>query len=432
MIALPFLKWMPEWRKSGVVRADLLAGLTGAVLVLPQGLAFAMLAGMPPHYGLYAAIVPCIVAALFGSSRLMVSGPANAISLTTMALLSPLALVESTDYVVLALTLSFLVGLVQISLGLVRLGKWVERVPHSVVVGFTVGAAILIINSQIGSLLGLPLERGLSLLETFRRAAAELAVRGIQWWTLALVGLTLLTMWAWRPLNRRVPAMLVAVIVGSLCALVIELIAQDPFIFQKVPAIPGAFPPLSTPDLQWTTLQQLIGPVLVMTLLASTEAMAIARAIALGRKDNFKADQEFIGQGLANVAGSFFSAYPSSGSFNRSGVNAASGAKTPLSAVSSAFFLMILLGFVSPLVAYLPLPVISALLLAVAWGLIDRRQIAAEWRAGPREAIPMVVTFGGTLLISLEWAILFGLVAAIVCSALLKRRDERRTSSRRD
>jgi sulfate permease, SulP family len=421
MTVLPFLKWMPEWRKSGVVRADLLAGLTGAVLVLPQGLAFAMLAGMPPHYGLYAAIVPCIVAALFGSSRLMVSGPANAISLTTMALLSPLALVESTDYVALALTLSFLVGLVQISLGLVRLGKWVERVPHSVVVGFTVGAAVLIINSQIGSLLGLPLERGLSMLETFRRAGAELAARGVQWWTLALVSLTLLTMWAWRRLNRLVPAMLIAVIVGSLCALAIELIAQDPNIFQKVPAIPGAFPPLSKPDLQWSTLQQLIGPVLVMTLLASTEAMAIARAIALGRKDNFKADQEFIGQGLANVAGSFFSAYPSSGSFNRSGVNAASGAKTPLSAVSSAFFLMILLGFVSPLVTYLPLSVISALLLAVAWGLIDRRQIAAEWRAGPREAIPMVVTFGGTLLISLEWAILGGLICAILCGALFKK-----------
>jgi SulP family sulfate permease len=422
MIVLPFLKWIPEWRKSGVVRADLLAGLTGAVLVLPQGLAFAMLAGMPPHYGLYAAIVPCIVAALFGSSRLMVSGPANAISLTTMALLSPLALAGSANYVVLALTLSFLVGLLQISLGLVRLGQWVERVPHSVVVGFTVGAAVLIINSQVGSLLGLPLERGLSLLETFRRVGVELPARGIQWWTLALVGLTLLSMWIWRPLNRWVPAMLVAVIVGSLGGLVIESIAQDPLIFQKVPAIPGVLPPLSAPDLQWATLQQLVGPVLVMTLLASTEAMAIARAIALGRKDSFKADQEFIGQGLANVAGSFFSAYPSSGSFNRSGVNVASGAKTPLSAVSSAFFLMILLGFVSPLVAVLPLPVISALLLVVALGLIDRRQIAAEWRAGPREAIPMAVTFGGTLLISLEWAILFGLICAILCSALFKRR----------
>jgi SulP family sulfate permease len=311
---------------------------------------------------------------------------------------------------------------VQIRLGLVRLGRWDERVPHSVVVGDTAGAAVLIINSQIGALLGLPLERGLSLVETFRRAHTELSVLGIQWWTLGLVSLTLLTMRIWRPLNRFVPAMLVAVIVGSLGALVVESMIQNPFIFQKVPAVPGALPPLSMPDLRWATLQQLIGPVLVMTLLASTEAMAIARAIALGRKDSFKADQEFIGQGLANVAGSFFSAYPSSGSFNRSGVNVVSGAKTPLSAVSSAFFLMILLGFVSPLVAYLPLSVISALLLAVAVGLIDRRQIAAEWRAGPREAIPMVVTFGGTLLVSLEWAILVGLLCAILCGALFKQR----------
>jgi SulP family sulfate permease len=150
-----FLQWLPEYKKPGVIRADVLAGLTGAIVVLPQGIAFALLAGMPAHYGLYAAMVPCLIAALFGSSRLMVTGPANAISLTTMALIAPLALPESPQYVVFVLTLSFLVGVIQLTLGFSGVGKWVEKVPHSVIVGFTAGAAVLIINSQVGTLLGI-------------------------------------------------------------------------------------------------------------------------------------------------------------------------------------------------------------------------------------------------------------------------------------
>ena len=277
---LPFLRWVPEWKTPGVVRADLLAGLTGAIVVLPQGLAFATLAGMPPHYGLYAAIVPCIVAALFGSSRIMVTGPANAISLTTMALIAPLALPESQNYVALVLTLSFLIGLVQIALGLGGLGKWVEKVPHSVVVGFTVGAAVLIINSQVGTMLGLPIARGTSVLQTLTQAAQGLFAGQVSAWSVALVALTLLAMRLWRPLNRRVPAMLVAVIAGSLLALALEHWMPADQAFRRVAAIPGAVPPLSFPDLRLSTLQHLFGPVQLMVLLASTEAMAIARAMA--------------------------------------------------------------------------------------------------------------------------------------------------------
>ena len=164
---------MPQWRQPGVLRADLLAGLTGAIVVLPQGVAFATLAGMPPQYGLYAAMVPCIVAALFGSSRLMVTGPANAISLTTMALGAPLAVIGSPDYVGLVLTLTFMVGVLQLLLGLVRVGGWVEKVPHSVVAGFTAGAAVLIVNSQVGTLLGLPLARGLTVASTLQAVVSH-------------------------------------------------------------------------------------------------------------------------------------------------------------------------------------------------------------------------------------------------------------------
>ncbi len=165
----------------------------------------------------------------------------------------------------------------------------------------------------------------------------------------------------------------------------------------------------------------LFGPVMVMTLLASTEAMAIARAMAMRDHERHDANQEFIGQGLANIGGSFFSAYPASGSFNRSGLNRAAGARTPLSAASAAVFLVVILLLVSPLSRYLPYSVMAALLLAVAWGLISPNQIRREWRAGPGAWLPMVITAFATILISIEWAILLGLCSAMIASRLGQR-----------
>jgi SulP family sulfate permease len=419
---LPFNKWLPEYKNPGVIRADVLAGLTGAIVVLPQGIAFALLAGMPPQYGLYAAMVPCLIAALFGSSRLMVTGPANAISLTTMALITPLAIVESSQYVAYVLTLSFLVGALQLTLGISKAGKWVEKIPHSVIVGFTVGAAILIINSQLGTLLGVSVPRGKSVIETM--TAITNALLHNQWQIAApiLVLLTLITIRIWKPLNRYIPAMLVAVIFGSVAALMMEASFPSIEAFKKVQEIPGAFPPISTPDLSIETLQKLFSAALIMTLLASTEAMAIARAIALKTKDNFNANQEFIGQGLANVCGSFFSAYPASGSFNRTGVNLASGAKTPLAAMCAAIFLVILLAFVSSLAKYIPYVVIASLLLVVAWNLIDLKQIRHEIHLGPSAWIPMLITGIGTITIPLEWAILGGILTSVVVNRFFKSR----------
>ena len=168
----------------------------------------------------------------------------------------------------------------------------------------------------------------------------------------------------------------------------------------------------------------LFAATLVMTLLALTEAMAIARSVARARQDRVDGNQEFIGQGLANVAGAFFSAYPSSGSFNRSGVNAASGARTPLSAVSAALWLMLILSLVAPLARHLPMAVISGLLMVVAWGLIDRREIAHLWTAGWRDSAPMIVTMVATVSLSLEWAILMGLTTAMLTRAIGARKTK--------
>jgi SulP family sulfate permease len=336
-----------------------------------------------------------------------------------MALIAPLALPESPQYVVFVLTLSFLVGIIQLTLGFSGIGKWVEKVPHSVIVGFTAGAAVLIINSQVGTLLGMNIPRGTDVIDTLK-ALSTFALNGdMQWQSIALVLITLGIIRLWNPLNKYVPSMLIAVIIGAIAAMLIELAFPEMSPFKRVSSIPGAFPPISFPDLSLPTLQKLFAATLIMTLLASTEAMAIARAIALKSKDTFNANQEFIGQGLANVAGSFFSAYPSSGSFNRSGVNLAAGAKTPLSAICAAFFLIIILAFVSPLAKHIPYVVIASLLLLVAWKLIDVEQIRHEIKAGISAWVPMLITAIGTVTIALEWAILLGIFSSFLMHQMM-------------
>lgn len=419
MFALPFLRWRNDLRQPGTLRADALAGLTGAVVVLPQGVAFATLAGMPPQYGLYAAMMPCMVAALFGSSRLMVTGPANAISLMTMALIAPLAAVGSAEYVRLVLTLSFLVGFMQLLLGLARVGGLVDRVPHSVVVGFTTGAAVLIVNSQIGTVLGIDLPRGQGVFTNVKSALARLDQS--QWPALIAAAATVVLAVVAKPWSRIVPSMLVAVVGGTLVSMVVAWLMPAWPALPTVQALPGAFPPLSYPDLSIDTVRKLFGATLVMTLLALTEAVAIAKSVARRYGDTLDGNQEFIGQGLANIAGSFFSAYPASGSFNRSGVNVASGARTPLSAIVAALSLVLLLLFVSPLARYLPLAVVGGLLLVVAWGLVDFAEMRHLWHDQPHERLPLVVTLIATVTLSLEWAILLGITSALLVSRFRNR-----------
>lgn len=393
------------------MRANVLAGLTGAIVVLPQGVAFATLAGMPPAFGLYAAMIPCVIAALFGSSRVMVTGPANAISLTVLAIIAPLAAPESPRYIELVITLAFMVGVWQLLLGFARAGKLINFVSHTVIVGFTAGAAVLIVNSQIRNFFGVDITRGASVWQTVQQFLAHVGdVKPMP----VLVGvLTLLAAILWQPLNRKVPAMLVAVVVGSVAAAIARSI--DPaYAIKTVDALPGAVPPLSLPDLSLAT--RLLVLSIAMTLLALAEAVSIAQALAIRRKEKLDGNQEFF-EGLANVIGSFFSAYPASGSFNRSGVNVAAGAVTPFSAIMASVFLVAILVFVAPLARFLPLAAVAAILFLVAWNLVDKREIA-HLLHDKYERITLLATFFATLLMPLEWSILLGVAVSLVVARL--------------
>lgn len=409
--AFPASRWLPRVTRS-TLRADLIAALTGAIIVLPQAVAFATIAGLPPEYGLYAAMVPAIVAALWGSSWHLVSGPTTAISIIVFASLSPLAEPGSTAYVKLALTLTLLAGLIQLAMGVARLGVLVNFISHTVILGFTAGAALLIIASQIKNFFGLDIPREAKIHEVVLHLVTRTG--DIKPWVVVVGVATLVVGLLSRRLLPRVPYMIVALVAGSIVAVLIGRFHSPELSgIRTVGALDATIPPFSLPDLTPGAVQQTLFPAAIIALLGLTEALAIARSIALKSGQRIDSNQEFIGQGLSNVAGSFFSGFASSGSFNRSGVNYTSGARTPLAAALSAVFLLLILLVVAPLAAYLPVPAMAAILFIVGWSLIDLRHITDIVRRHPRERIVFFVTFIGTL-IDLERGIFLGLLVSLV------------------
>lgn len=408
----PALRWWSLVNRA-TLRADLAAGAVGAVVVLPQGIAFATLAGLPPEFGLYAAMVPAVVAALWGSSRHLVSGPTNAISLVVFATMTQLAPPGTGSYVGLVLTLTFIVGLVQLAAGLARLGVLVTFVSHTVVVGFTAGAAMLIFANQLGNFFGIAVLAGASFFETLHAFASRAGAS--EPWTVLVGAVTLATGIAVRRWTPRFPYMIAAMIAGSLAGYALNSWSPSgPAVVRTLGALPAALPGFTVPELSFDTLRNLAGAAIAVSVLGLVEAVSIARSIALKSGQRIDGDQEFVGQGLANVVGSFFSAYPSSGSFNRSAANHEAGAQTPMAAIFASGLLVLIVLAVAPLAAFIPVASMAAILFLVAWGLIDRPHIATIARASRGETGVLAGTFLATLVMHLEMAVLLGIVLSLL------------------
>ena len=407
---LPFLAWR-ERVTAVTLRADLSAGLVAALLVLPQAIAFATLAGMPPEYGLYGAMLPAVVGALWGSSWHLISGPTNATSLMVFASLGALAVPFSPDYIRLVLTLNLMIGLIKLGLGLARLGVLVNFISTTVIVGFTAGAGLLIVSAQLSNFFGLSLPQEPSFAAALMQFVSHLGELDV--WATAVGAATLATALLSRRLLPRVPHMLIGIVAGALVARIFEQngLAR----VRTIGALPSALPSLSMPDFSAGTWRTLAPIALALTVIGLTEAISSARAVAARSGQRIDGNQEFTGQGLANIVGAFTSSYPTSGSFNRTGANYEAGAKTGLSAVFSALFLLAIVAFVAPLAAYIPLAAMAALLFLVAWGLIDFQRLREILRVGRGETLVLVVTFLATLLLQLEFAILVG----VLCSLFL-------------
>ena len=422
---LPFLRWGRNMSRE-TVRADMMAGLTGAALVLPQGVAFAAIAGMPPEYGLYTSMVPAVIAALFGSSWHLVSGPTTAASVIMFASLSGIATPGSEEYVQLAITLAFMVGVLQLVMGLVRLGALVNFISNSVVVGFTAGAACLIAAKQAHEFIGLHVPPGLHFVDHVE----YLWTRMEHSHPLGMVAgvVTLLTgVLAQRRLGGL--SMIAAILVGSLTTALFNYLFGVKYVgIHMFDAMPQSLPPLSLPLFSFETFRQLSPLALTMTLFALTEAVSISRSISIRSGQPINGNQEFVGQGLSNILGSFFSSYVATGSFNRSGANYDAGARTPLAAILSGVLLVAIVLLVAPYTVYLPKPVVAGLLFLVAWRLINFAQIRKILSADRNEAVILAIVFFGTVFFSIEFAILAGVLLSLMI--FLRRTSRPRLSPR--
>lgn len=404
----PFLRWLPLVNRN-TIRADLIAGFTGAVIVLPQGVAFATIAGLPPEYGLYTAMVTPVVAALFGSSLHLISGPTTAISIVIFSAVSHHAVPGTPEFIQMALTITFLAGVYQLAFGIARLGALVNFVSHTVVVGFTAGAAILIATSQMKHVLGVEVPRGESFLHTWMTLYDHLG--SVNHYVLFVAVVTLVTALLVKRFVPAIPNLLAGLVVGSVVALLIDGEAHG---VKLVGEIPRHLPPLSSPDFSFTSLKLLAPEAFAVALLGLIEAVSISRAIAAKSHQRIDGNQEFIGQGLSNIVGSFFSSYAGSGSFTRSGINYSAGAKTPMSAIFAAIFLALIVLLIAPLTAYLPIAAMGGVILLVAYNLIDTHHIKEILTISKSESAVLLTTFFATLFLELEFAIYLGVLLSLV------------------
>lgn len=405
----PFLRWLPYG--GAALRADFLAGLTVALVLVPQSMAYAQLAGLPAYYGLYAGFLPVAVAALWGSSNQLGTGPVAVASLLTASSLAPLAAPGSDQFVALAIMLALLVGIVQLALGVFKLGVVVNFLSHPVIVGFTNAAAMIIGLSQVNKLIGVPMGRSESFINDIWGVVKQ--VGNTHWPTLAMGIVAIAIMYVIRKKAPRLPGVLIAVFLTTTASWGLDFAAMGG---QVVGTIPEGLPSFSLPTFSWDRVGSLLSAAIVISLVGFMEAISIAKAIAAKTRQKIDPNQELIGQGLANLVGAMTQAFPVSGSFSRSAVNINAGAKTGMSSVITAIFVLLTLLFLTPLLYHLPQAALAAVIIMAVIGLINFAAIKHAWQANKHDGIASVVTFVATLAFAphLDKGIIVGAGLAVV------------------
>lgn len=406
----PFLAWFPL--RPASVRADLLAGLTVALLAIPQALAYAQLAGVPAYYGLYAALIPTVIGALFGSSAVLSTGPVALTSLLTAASVSQLAAHGSEEYLNCAILLALLSGVFQIAFGILRLGALLNFLSYPVLMGFINAAAIIIGLSQLPALIGIPAAQTQHFLADMWHVVARLDLAHAM---SLMFGIgAMLALVAFKKYAPRLPGVLITV--GTLTA-ASYLAGYEKSGGRVVGDIPQGMPTFGLPAFDGDAIVTLVPAALVIALISFMEAMSSCKVIAIKTRTPWNENQELIGQGLAKIASAFSHSIPVSGSFSRSALNLAVNAATGLSSVISAACVLLTLLFFTPLLHHLPKPVLAAIIIVALINLVDFESIAKSWRARGDDGIAAVVTFVVT--IASAPSIQFGILAGILLSIAL-------------
>lgn len=404
----------PIWLRHGftysraTASADISAGMTVAIILVPQSMAFALTAGLPAVYGLYASLFGCI-ASLWGSSRTLSTGPVAMVSLLTLTSLVPLAPHGSEEFIRLAATLALLTGLIYLGLGIFRFGSMIHLVPHSVIAGFSSAAAILIVISQVPVLLGISAAHSNVVLKTIINIIQALPNLSI---LTAVIGFTALgTLYFTKKLPRMFPSALAVLLLAIVAGYVFRL---DTHSVAIVGAIPSGFPSFVLPFFGVTSFALLLPKAAVIALVAFVTTHANAVTLARVKKEHLNTNQELVGQGLANVLTSFFQGFPISGSFTRSAINAEAGARTGLSSLVASAVTLLTILFLTPVFYYLPLSALAAIVILAAVSLVDFGRLRAMYTISRSDGIVALFTFGMVFVMKPEDALLTGMVVALL------------------
>ncbi len=404
----PITEWLPSYGTFDLWR-DTAAGLTVGVMLVPQGMAYAVIAGLPPIYGLYAALIPLLVYPFLGTSRQLITGPVAIDMLIVATGVSMLAAPGSVRYVALAVLLAGLVGLIQIGMGAVRLGFLADLLSRPVIAGFTAAAALIIGFSQLGNVLGMELARSQYVHELIAGAWQNASSVHPTSLVIGVVSIGLLVgIRRWRPLW---PEALIVVVGATLATWALGLSGQGVTVIGE---IPSGLPAAELPSLQWSDVTGLMPTALTLALVQFMSVVSLGRVFAARHNTTIDANQELMAVGTANVAGSFFQSIPVSGSFSRTAVNDQAGARTPLSNVIAAALVGLTLLFLTPLFYYLPMPALAAIIMVAAAGLVDVEEMMYLFRTRKREGAIALFTFACTLIVGIQEGIVLGVGASIV------------------
>jgi sulfate permease, SulP family len=405
---LPFLSWLPNYKKEWL-SGDLSAGLTVGVMLIPQGMAYAMIAGLPPIHGLYASTIPLVLYALLGTSRQLAVGPVAMVSLLTAAGIGALNPESPEVYLYLAVTLAFMAGAIQFLMGVFRLGFLVNFLSHPVISGFTSAAAIIIGLSQLKHLLGIQLPKSEHVHEILLAAGQNIGQTHLITLGIGVVAIFLIKYI--KKLHKAIPGALVAVVLGILAVWGFGLTEQG---VKIVGEVPQGLPGFSLPSFDMSTWQSLLTAALTISLVGFMESFAVAKAIQSKHKNyQVDANQELVGLGVANLGAAIFQGYPVTGGFSRTAVNDQAGAKTGLASIISAALIILTLLFLTPLFYYLPNAVLAAVIIVAVLGLINVKEAIHLWHNDRSDFWMLFATFLITLTMGIEIGIGVGVVLSL-------------------